>query len=108
MTNNDKINAMTPEEKAELFEQIGVYPCKAICSNLDRCMRNNAPEPVCKRHYLDWLQEETEKDYSMCPYWAESKCTGFNCCAEEACPHARISQPTLFEKTKESRNESIL
>lgn len=57
-TNGDKIRSMSDEQLAELFEAIADkgQSCTAICGNVERCKRNNAPEPVCKRHYLDWLR----------------------------------------------------
>lgn len=58
MTNADKIRAMPDEELAEFFERVHNCACDSCCNNLRRCMRNNAPEPVCKIHYLDWLKEE--------------------------------------------------
>jgi DNA repair photolyase len=52
------------------------------------------------------LWKEMEKggviDFSVCPYWRKDGCAGFNCCAELYCPHARESQPILFES--EERN----
>ncbi len=54
-TNADRIRAMSDEELAEFLEKVHDFPCEACCDNMERCLRNNAPEPVCKRHYLDWL-----------------------------------------------------
>ena len=60
MTNAGRIRAMSDEELAEFLDQVERFPCGACCGNLDLCRRNNAPEPVCKRHYLEWLKEEDE------------------------------------------------
>ena len=57
-TNADKIRSMSDAELAEFLDQVNDCPCFACCNNVDRCRRNNAPEPVCKRHYLDWLGEK--------------------------------------------------
>lgn len=57
MTNADRIRAMTDAELAEFLDRVNDFPCEACCGNLDQCRRNNAPEPVCKRHYLEWLKE---------------------------------------------------
>lgn len=58
MTNLERIRRMTAEEFAEFLDQVDTYPCTACCNNLHMCRRNNAPEPACKRHYLEWLKEE--------------------------------------------------
>lgn len=60
-TNADRIRAMSDEALAEFFEKVHEYPCEACCNNLSSCRRNNALEPVCKRHYLDWLQQPAEE-----------------------------------------------
>lgn len=62
MKNSDVIRAMSDEELAELFEAIADRheSCSVICNNFDRCRRNNAWEPVCKNHYLAWLQSPAE------------------------------------------------
>lgn len=59
-TNADSIRAMDDEELAEFLDRVNDFPCEACCGNLSRCRRNNAPEPVCKRHYLEWLKEERQ------------------------------------------------
>ena len=61
-TNADRIRAMTDEELAELFHAIvdDGQSCTTICDNYDRCKRNNAWEPICKNHYLKWLQQLAE------------------------------------------------
>ena len=56
MTNAQKIRAMSDEELAAFLERVHVDPCSACCDNLYWCRRNNAPEPVCKNHFLEWLQ----------------------------------------------------
>lgn len=58
MTNIEKIRNMSEEELAEFLDKVHEYPCIVCCNNLSCCRRNNAPEPVCKRHYLSWLKEE--------------------------------------------------
>lgn len=60
MTNADKIRSMSDGELAEFLGRVDDCPCTACCNNLHRCRRNNAPEPVCKRHYWEWLKEEEE------------------------------------------------
>lgn len=60
MTNADKMRHMTDEELADFFDCVNHDPCEACCNNLYWCRRNNALEPVCKRHFLDWLKEETQ------------------------------------------------
>ena len=62
MTNADRIRAMSDEELAEFLERVHVDPCSACCDNLYWCRRNNAPEPVCKNHFLKWLQQTAEED----------------------------------------------
>jgi len=63
MTNADRIRAMTDEELAELFYAIADKreSCLKICNNLDWCRRNNAPEPICQNHYLDWLRQPAKE-----------------------------------------------
>lgn len=58
MTNFETIKAMDVERFADFLEKVHGFPCEACCNNLNQCRRNNAPEPICKRHYLDWLKEE--------------------------------------------------
>lgn len=58
MTNADKIRSMSEEELAEFLDKVDDCACFACCNNLYSCRRNNHFEPVCKRHYLDWLMEE--------------------------------------------------
>lgn len=60
MTNADKIRSMSDEELADFLDRVDKNPCDACCNNLSRCRRNNAIEPICKGHYLDWLREGTE------------------------------------------------
>ena len=62
MTNADRIRSMSDEELAEFLERVHVDPCSACCDNLYWCRRNNAPEPVCKNHFLKWLQQPAEED----------------------------------------------
>lgn len=61
MTNGDRIRSMTDEELAEFLNRVQEFPCEACCGNLQWCRRNNAPEPICQRHYLDWLQQPAEE-----------------------------------------------
>ena len=61
MTNADRIRAMSDEELAAFLERVHVAPCSACCDNLYWCRRNNAPEPVCKNHFLEWLQQPAEE-----------------------------------------------
>ena len=60
MTNSDRIRAMSDEELAAFLERVHVDTCSACCDNLYWCRRNNAPEPVCKNHFLEWLQQPCE------------------------------------------------
>lgn len=62
LTNADHIRAMSDEELAEFLERVHVDPCLACCDNLYWCLRNNAPEPVCQKHFLKWLQQLAEED----------------------------------------------
>ena len=61
-TNADRIRRTSDEELAAFLERVHVDPCSACCDNLYWCHRNNAPEPVCKNHFLKWLQQSTEED----------------------------------------------
>lgn len=60
-TNADRIRSMSDEELAAFLERVHVDPCSACCDNLYWCRRNNAPEPVCKNHFLEWLQQPAEE-----------------------------------------------
>ena len=60
MTNADRIRAKTDWELAAFLERVHVDPCSACCDNLYWCRRNNAPEPICKNHFLEWLQQPCE------------------------------------------------
>ena len=62
LTNADRLRAMSDEELAAFLERVHVDPCSACCDNLYWCRRNNAPEPVCKNHFLEWLQQPAEED----------------------------------------------
>ena len=57
ITNADRIRDMSDEELAEFLKRVHVDPCKACCDNLKWCLRNNAPEPVCQKHFFKWLQQ---------------------------------------------------
>lgn len=63
-TNADRIRAISDEALAEFLEKVHEYPCEACCNNLSSCRRNNAMEPVCKRHYFAWLQQPAEEEHS--------------------------------------------
>lgn len=58
MTNADRIRAMDDEELVNFLSKAHRNPCDCCCSNLQRCLRNNALEPVCERHWLEWMREE--------------------------------------------------
>ncbi len=58
MTNSDRIRAMSDEKLSDFLDDVIDFPCRACCNNLSRCRRNNAPEPICKYHFLDWLRSE--------------------------------------------------
>ncbi|MCM1220536.1 MAG: DUF551 domain-containing protein [Lachnospiraceae bacterium] len=62
VTNADAIRSMTDEELAEFLDRVNSDPCEACCNNLYWCRRNNAPEPICKRHYLSWLKDKGDKE----------------------------------------------
>lgn len=62
MTNADRIRAMSDEKLAEFLKRVHVDPCSACCDNLYWCRRNNAPEPVCQKHFFKWLQQSAEED----------------------------------------------
>lgn len=59
-TNGDYVRSMSDQELADFFKQVHAYPCAACCGNLDKCRRNNAVEPVCERHFAEWLRKERE------------------------------------------------
>ena len=61
VTNGDHIRAMSDEELAEFFERVHDNPCDACCGNWSQCRRNNAPEPVCQKHFFKWLQQPAEE-----------------------------------------------
>lgn len=61
-THADIIRRTSDEELAAFLERVHVDPCSACCDNLYWCRRNNAPEPVCKNHFLEWLQQPAEED----------------------------------------------
>lgn len=58
MTNADKIRRMTDTELVDFLVAARDFPCKSCCSNLSKCLRNNAPEPDCKRHWMEWMRED--------------------------------------------------
>ena len=62
MTNADKIRAMSDEELVTFLERVHDNPCGACCGNGGHCRRNNAPEPVCPKHFLKWLQQPAEEE----------------------------------------------
>ena len=61
-TNAQKIRAMSDEELATFLDRVHNFPCEACCGNLYWCRRNNAPEPICQKHFLDWLRQLAEED----------------------------------------------
>lgn len=61
-TNADRIRAMSDEELAEFLNYVQDFPCEACCGHLYWCRRNNAPEPICKYHFLDWLKQPADVD----------------------------------------------
>ena len=61
-TNSDIIRRISDEELAEFLNRVHVDPCSSCCGNLYWCRRNNAPEPVCKDHFLEWLQQPAKED----------------------------------------------
>lgn len=60
-TNANRIRAMSDEELAEFLERVHVDSCSTCCDNLYWCLRNNAPEPVCQKYFLKWLQQPAEE-----------------------------------------------
>ena len=62
MSNADRIRAMSDEELVTFLERVRDNPCDACCGNWGQCCRNNAPEPVCQKHFLKWLQQPAEED----------------------------------------------
>ena len=62
ITNADRIRDMSDEELAEFLERVHDNPCDACCGNGGQCRRNNAPEPVCQKHFLKWLQQPAEEE----------------------------------------------
>ena len=62
ITNADRIRAMSDEELVTFLERVRDNPCDACCGNWGQCCRNNAPEPVCQKHFLKWLQQPAEED----------------------------------------------
>ena len=61
-TNADRIRRMSDKDLAEFLNRVHVDPCSSCCGNLYWCRRNNAPEPVCKNHFLEWLQQPAKED----------------------------------------------
>ncbi len=57
-TNFEKIKDMTVEEMAEFLDRVRYDYCTTCCNNLNNCMRNNAIEPICKNHFINWLESE--------------------------------------------------
>ena len=65
--------------------------CSMLCKVYER-------ELYIKEDLRAEMAKSGKIDYSSCPYWSGTGCTGFNCCTEEHCPYARESQPILFER----------
>ena len=63
VTNADRIRAMSDEELADLFSAIADdgRSCTLICTNYDKCKRNNAIEVICRNHYLGWLKQPVKE-----------------------------------------------
>lgn len=61
-SNIDCLRAMSDEEAAEFLERVHSNPCTVCCDNLYWCRRNNAPEPDCKKHFVEWLRQPAEED----------------------------------------------
>lgn len=61
ISNADRIRVMSDEELAEFLKRVHVDPCSACCDNLYWCRRNNAPEPVCQKHFFKWLQQPAKE-----------------------------------------------
>lgn len=59
MTNGERVRSLSDDELADFLDKAHNFPCEVCCNNLSRCRRNNAPEPICKYHFLDWLKEES-------------------------------------------------
>lgn len=62
MTNADKIKKMSNAELADFLDKVSYFPCEICCNNLNKCRSNNAHEPICKYHFLDWIEENTQYD----------------------------------------------
>lgn len=62
LSNADRIRSMSDEELVTFLERVHYNPCDACCGNGGQCRRNNAPEPVCQKHFLKWLQKLAEED----------------------------------------------
>lgn len=60
MTNSEKIRSLSDEELADFLDKVNDFACTACCNNLYWCRRNNAPEPVCRYHFLDWLKGDAK------------------------------------------------
>lgn len=56
-TNADNLRTMNDEQLADFLDKVHNNSCVICCTNLDWCHRNNAPEPECKKHFLEWLQQ---------------------------------------------------
>lgn len=61
ITNADRIREMNDEELAEFLERVHISPCETCCDNLYWCHRNNALEPVCKNHFVEWLRRPADE-----------------------------------------------
>ena len=61
-TNADRIRRMSDEELAGFLDRVHADPCSSCCGNLCWCRRNNALEPVCPKHFLEWLRQPAEED----------------------------------------------
>lgn len=62
-SNADRIRSMSDEELAEFLSHVHDDPCESCCGNLYWCRRNNAPEPICQKHFLEWLQQPKKEGH---------------------------------------------
>lgn len=62
LTNFENIKSMSVDEMAEFFDSIVKDRCTTICSHIDKCLRNNATEPICKNQYKQWLLQEVSDE----------------------------------------------
>lgn len=61
-TNFEIIKDMNEEQLAEFLHKVAHDNCNVCCNHLNKCLRNNAIEPICSNHYVDWLKSEAKND----------------------------------------------